>query len=149
MTTERQKISVPFIWEERPGIPNKDWKPRDHKPSNTLKFVPTIKLIPSIPFNWEDKPGRPLPRFLLPFPPQFMGDSGFITRKPGATLGELMMMSQRRSCPGKAKQKQKQSMTREQKFIGSAHGCCMFGGGENIGDLHTNWKRELKLLPKV
>ncbi|KAJ8552756.1 hypothetical protein K7X08_020149 [Anisodus acutangulus] len=61
---ERQQISIPFIWEERPGIPIKDWK---QKPmvttSGTFTFTPPVKLIASIPFEWEEKPGTPLPFF--------------------------------------------------------------------------------------
>ncbi|XP_019192606.1 PREDICTED: uncharacterized protein LOC109186880 isoform X2 [Ipomoea nil] len=62
---ERQPISVPFVWEVRPGVPNKDWKPVD-KP--VKKFVPPVKLVASIPFEWEEKPGTPLPSFPLPRP---------------------------------------------------------------------------------
>lgn len=58
---ERQPISVPFIWEERPGVPKKDWKP----------FTPPVepppppaKFVVSVPFGWEEKPGTPLPYFL-------------------------------------------------------------------------------------
>nr|GLL21082.1 uncharacterized protein LOC109186880 isoform X1 [Ipomoea trifida] len=62
---ERQPISVPFVWEERPGVAKKDWKPVD-KP--VKKFVPPVKLVASIPFEWEEKPGTPLPSFPLPRP---------------------------------------------------------------------------------
>lgn len=60
---ERQPISVPFIWEERPGTPKKDWKPtvQTFKPA-----VPPAKLVVSVPFGWEEKPGTPLPSFLQP-----------------------------------------------------------------------------------
>ncbi|GKV33702.1 hypothetical protein SLEP1_g42172 [Rubroshorea leprosula] len=63
-----QPPSVPFLWEERPGIAKKDWKP------GISSFVaptlpPPVKLIASVPFNWEEEPGKPLPCFSPP-PPQ-------------------------------------------------------------------------------
>ncbi|KAM3320113.1 hypothetical protein P3S67_007313 [Capsicum chacoense] len=61
---ERQQISIPFIWEERPGIPIKDWKPKPLATTNgTFTFTPPVKLIASVPFEWEEKPGTPLPFF--------------------------------------------------------------------------------------
>ncbi|XP_060203458.1 uncharacterized protein LOC132631772 [Lycium barbarum] len=61
---ERQQISIPFIWEERPGIPIKDWKPKPVATTNgTFTFTPPVKLIASVPFEWEEKPGTPLPFF--------------------------------------------------------------------------------------
>lgn len=57
----REPPSVPFIWEAKPGIPKKDWKPEvtslDHLP------ITPLKLIASVPFVWEEKPGKPLPNF--------------------------------------------------------------------------------------
>ncbi|XP_061998763.1 uncharacterized protein LOC133716043 [Rosa rugosa] len=53
--------SVPFLWEERPGIPKKDWKPTVS--SNSAAPTPPVKLIASVPFIWEEKPGTPLPYF--------------------------------------------------------------------------------------
>ncbi|KAL8552609.1 hypothetical protein ACS0TY_001336 [Phlomoides rotata] len=60
---ERQPISVPFIWEEKPGMPKKDWIPtvRPTKPPS-----PAVKLVVSVPFGWEEKPGTPLPSFVQP-----------------------------------------------------------------------------------
>lgn len=57
----KQAISVPFIWEEIPGTPKKDWKPAApaKKP-----IAPPVKFIASVPFQWEEKPGKPLPCFL-------------------------------------------------------------------------------------
>ncbi|KAG8381453.1 hypothetical protein BUALT_Bualt06G0123500 [Buddleja alternifolia] len=57
---DRQPISVPFIWEEKPGMPKKDWKPtvQPVKP-----IVPPVKLVVSVPFEWEEKPGIPIPSF--------------------------------------------------------------------------------------
>ncbi|CAH9090816.1 unnamed protein product [Cuscuta epithymum] len=121
--TERRQISVPFVWEERPGIPNKDWKPAKCKPSNTSKFVPPEKLIPSVPFQWEDKPGTPLSSIQV----QPKGNFVIITNKPLLTLDELMTMSRRRSYQRKANQMQKQSVPMKQKLTGSALGCCMLG----------------------
>ncbi|KAK2458198.1 hypothetical protein P8452_04871 [Trifolium repens] len=57
----REPPSIPFIWETKPGIPIKDWKPVDssfcHLPKTPLK------QIASVPFVWEEKPGIPLPSF--------------------------------------------------------------------------------------
>ncbi|XP_071728966.1 uncharacterized protein [Rutidosis leptorrhynchoides] len=52
----KQTISVPFIWEEKPGIPKPDYWKR----INPIMQLP-IKLIASVPFMWEQKPGTPLP----------------------------------------------------------------------------------------
>ncbi|XP_009792589.2 uncharacterized protein [Nicotiana sylvestris] len=60
---ERQQISIPFIWEERPGIPIKDWKPTPIATTSRFTFTPPVKLIASVPFEWEEKPGTPLPFF--------------------------------------------------------------------------------------
>lgn len=76
----KQPASVPFLWEVRPGLPKKDWKPN---PSNTQVdpvALPPVKFIASVPFKWEEIPGKPLPSFpqampeaapllLLPPPP--------------------------------------------------------------------------------
>ncbi|KAL6127027.1 hypothetical protein ACLB2K_075072 [Fragaria x ananassa] len=58
----REPPSVPFLWEERPGIPKKDWKPTVS--SNSAAPIPPVKLIASVPFIWEEKPGTPLPYFM-------------------------------------------------------------------------------------
>lgn len=53
----KQQITIPFIWEERPGAPKKDWKPM-RKP---LSPAPRpVKYVASVPFKWEEKPGTPL-----------------------------------------------------------------------------------------
>lgn len=54
---ERQTISIPFVWEVRPGLPKKDWKP---DPRLVPPTEPPVKLIVSVPFGWEEKPGTPL-----------------------------------------------------------------------------------------
>lgn len=67
----RQPPSVPFLWEERPGIPKKDWKPGTSSSSSssvTSLPKPPLKLVASVPFIWEEKPGKPLPSFSLPPP---------------------------------------------------------------------------------
>ncbi|XP_076944785.1 uncharacterized protein LOC143615565 [Bidens hawaiensis] len=51
----KQTISVPFLWEEKPGTPKNDWKRANH-----VMQLP-VKLIASVPFMWEEKPGTPLP----------------------------------------------------------------------------------------
>lgn len=82
----KQPASVPFLWEVRPGLPKKDWKPN---PSNTQVdpfALPPVKFIASVPFKWEEMPGKPLPcipqampkaapLLLLPPPPSMLGDS--------------------------------------------------------------------------
>lgn len=60
-TRIRQPISVPFVWEEKPGTPKKDWKPSTQA-VNPVVPLP-VKLVASIPFEWEEKPGTPLRRF--------------------------------------------------------------------------------------
>lgn len=75
----RQPPCVPFIWEERPGFPKKNWQP------SLATFVPSppplppripvpVKLVSSVPFRWEETPGKPLPSSStdtpqLPHPP--------------------------------------------------------------------------------
>uniref|UniRef100_A0A1J3F824 Hydroxyproline-rich glycoprotein family protein n=1 Tax=Noccaea caerulescens TaxID=107243 RepID=A0A1J3F824_NOCCA len=75
----RQPPSVPFVWEERPGFPKKNWQP------SLATFVPSppplpppipvpVKLVTSVPFRWEETPGKPLPSSSndppkLPHPP--------------------------------------------------------------------------------
>lgn len=57
----REPPSVPFIWETKPGIPIKDWKPMV---SSVFQLPKTpLKQIASVPFVWEEKPGIPLPSF--------------------------------------------------------------------------------------
>lgn len=69
----RQPPAVPFLWEQKPGIPKKDWKPEVSSVS-AIVVTPPVGLIASIPFDWEEKPGTPLPSFSqpakLPNPPE-------------------------------------------------------------------------------
>ncbi|KAK4838454.1 hypothetical protein QYF36_013856 [Acer negundo] len=62
----RQPPAVPFLWEVKPGMPKKDWKPE--VPSIIIPGLapPPLKLVASIPFDWEEKPGTPLPCFSQP-----------------------------------------------------------------------------------
>ncbi|CAK9161039.1 unnamed protein product [Ilex paraguariensis] len=62
----KQLISVPFLWEEKPGTPKKDWRPGAL--SINPVAPPPLKLIASVPFDWEEKPGKPLPCFSQPPP---------------------------------------------------------------------------------
>ncbi|TKY51214.1 hypothetical protein E2542_SST22724 [Spatholobus suberectus] len=57
----REPPSVPFLWEVKPGIPKKDWKPEVSSVGQLPKTP--LKLIASVPFVWEEKPGKPLPNF--------------------------------------------------------------------------------------
>uniref|UniRef100_A0A7C8YQ65 Uncharacterized protein n=1 Tax=Opuntia streptacantha TaxID=393608 RepID=A0A7C8YQ65_OPUST len=56
----KQQITIPFIWEERPGTPKKDWKPK-HEP--LFLAARPVKYVASVPFKWEEKPGTPLQCF--------------------------------------------------------------------------------------
>ncbi|CAL0320452.1 unnamed protein product [Lupinus luteus] len=60
----REAPSVPFLWEVKPGIPKKDWKPEAKvEPSVTHFPKAPLKLTDSVPFVWEEKPGTPLPNY--------------------------------------------------------------------------------------
>ncbi|KAL4357839.1 hypothetical protein HN873_030211 [Arachis hypogaea] len=62
----REPPCVPFLWEVRPGIAKKDWKPELCSCSSQFPCPePPLKLIASVPFLWEEKPGIPLPNFSL------------------------------------------------------------------------------------
>lgn len=64
---DKHPISVPFIWEEKPGTPLKDWKPAFRPIKLVEPTIPTpTKLVVSVPFGWEEKPGTPLPYFTKP-----------------------------------------------------------------------------------
>lgn len=53
-----QQISVPFLWEERPGTPKKEWV---FKPVPMISVPsPAARHVVSVPFEWEAKPGKPL-----------------------------------------------------------------------------------------
>ncbi|CAI9092103.1 OLC1v1027261C1 [Oldenlandia corymbosa var. corymbosa] len=61
----KQSVSIPFVWEEFPGVPKKDWKPN---PAQKKFAAPPAKYIASVPFKWEEKPGTPLQSFSQPPP---------------------------------------------------------------------------------
>ncbi|ONK56277.1 uncharacterized protein A4U43_C10F5940 [Asparagus officinalis] len=62
---EKQTISIPFLWEEKPGTPKKEWILT--KPTQWIIPPPSpTKLIVSVPFLWEEKPGKPLPQLSNP-----------------------------------------------------------------------------------
>ncbi|CAL1405135.1 unnamed protein product [Linum trigynum] len=114
----REPPSVPFLWEDRPGITKKDWKPEVAPPEVTpLPSLPPVKLIASVPFKWEERPGTPLSRFsqpssvdegklasqvkVLPLPPALMYseaetrdvDDDWYLRSPPSLLGNCLMSS--------------------------------------------------------
>lgn len=74
----REPPSVPFLWEVKPGIPKKDWKPEVSLVSHFPKTP--LKLIASVPFVWEEKPGIPLPNYF----PNVSSDS--VASKPQEML---------------------------------------------------------------
>ncbi|CAN6466504.1 unnamed protein product [Victoria cruziana] len=69
----REPGSVPFLWEERPGQPKKDYiiqalvsdpspseQPRQLEKDRTPVIDPRpAKLVISVPFEWEEEPGKP------------------------------------------------------------------------------------------
>ncbi|XP_020572050.1 uncharacterized protein LOC110018910 [Phalaenopsis equestris] len=68
-----QTISVPFLWEHKPGMPRRHWiaKPipfvsakfsESKQVSLSEKAITPLKLVISVPFQWEEKPGKPLVR---------------------------------------------------------------------------------------
>ncbi|KAF5175449.1 hypothetical protein FRX31_034974 [Thalictrum thalictroides] len=59
----RQQGTVPFLWEEKPGTPKKDWKPEIVSVNSA---PPPVKLVTTVPFKWEEKPGTPFPSFSYP-----------------------------------------------------------------------------------
>ncbi|WVZ55276.1 hypothetical protein U9M48_005957 [Paspalum notatum var. saurae] len=57
----KQLISVPFLWEVKPGAPKRDWEISKPVPVVFACPSPTpTKLVVSVPFQWEEKPGKPL-----------------------------------------------------------------------------------------
>lgn len=57
----KQQISVPFLWEVKPGAPKREWV--ISKPVPVAFACPSpapTKLVVSVPFQWEEKPGKPL-----------------------------------------------------------------------------------------
>ncbi|KMS99161.1 hypothetical protein BVRB_2g047400 [Beta vulgaris subsp. vulgaris] len=98
----KQQITIPFQWEEIPGAPKKDWKPK----REPLIPVPLpMKYIASIPFKWEEKPGTPLrcydqeptnpktqetvpENMCLPLPPAYFTKYGNETDEEDSSYGD-------------------------------------------------------------
>ncbi|XP_042452612.1 uncharacterized protein LOC122037235 [Zingiber officinale] len=77
---EQQQISVPFLWEEKPGTPKQGWS--SHAVplvSSSLPFP--SKLVVSVPFDWEEKPGKPLRLDLVALPATYSEDDHLNTTK--------------------------------------------------------------------
>uniref|UniRef100_A0ACD5TU11 Uncharacterized protein n=1 Tax=Avena sativa TaxID=4498 RepID=A0ACD5TU11_AVESA len=56
----KQQISVPFLWEVKPGAPKRDWVVCKPAPPVFSSCPSPLKLVVSVPFQWEEKPGKPL-----------------------------------------------------------------------------------------
>jgi hypothetical protein len=58
----KQQITVPFLWEVKPGAPRRDWVVSTPVPSACSCPSPTpAKLVVSVPFQWEEKPLQEAP----------------------------------------------------------------------------------------
>ncbi|XP_078172886.1 uncharacterized protein LOC144566739 [Carex rostrata] len=75
----RQQISIPFIWESKPGTPKRDWI---SNPVSLISYPPPSpspspspsKLVVSVPFEWEEEPGKPLTQSSCSWNPFLAGD---------------------------------------------------------------------------
>ncbi|KAM0872112.1 hypothetical protein ACQ4PT_038934 [Festuca glaucescens] len=56
----KQQISVPFLWEVKPGAPKRDWVISKPVLPVFSSCPSPLKLVVSVPFQWEEKPGKPL-----------------------------------------------------------------------------------------
>ncbi|WCJ36539.1 hydroxyproline-rich glycoprotein family protein [Euphorbia peplus] len=65
----REPPSVPFLWEDKPGVAKKDWRPMVSSVTTIPALPSPVKLIASVPFVWEEKPGKPLSCFSMESPP--------------------------------------------------------------------------------
>lgn len=74
----RQQISVPFIWESKPGTPKRDWI---SNPVSLISYPPPSpspsKLVVSVPFQWEEEPGKPLTQSSCSWNPFLAGDDDY------------------------------------------------------------------------
>ncbi|XP_020094447.1 uncharacterized protein LOC109714289 isoform X2 [Ananas comosus] len=64
----KQQISVPFLWELKPGTPKREWI---SNPTSLISFPSPAKLVVSVPFQWEEEPGKPLAQLPQNFPAIF------------------------------------------------------------------------------
>ncbi|XP_074291460.1 uncharacterized protein LOC141618257 [Silene latifolia] len=60
----KQQITVPFLWEEKPGAPKENWETPKREPLTAVHQP--VKYIASVPFNWEEKPGEPKEKLETP-----------------------------------------------------------------------------------
>ncbi|KAG0463295.1 hypothetical protein HPP92_018799 [Vanilla planifolia] len=61
-----QPISVPFLWEHKPGIRKREWATKPLPLPAETTALP-LNLVISVPFHWEEKPGKPLIIYENPF----------------------------------------------------------------------------------
>ncbi|KAL9225251.1 hypothetical protein vseg_001200 [Gypsophila vaccaria] len=59
----RQQITIPFLWEVKPGQPKENWQMTPIKRELSTRGTQPAKYVASVPFKWEEKPGTPLECF--------------------------------------------------------------------------------------
>ncbi|WOL06279.1 hypothetical protein Cni_G15011 [Canna indica] len=56
---EQQQISIPYLWEEKPGLLKKGWTSQ-FAAVTTPPVASPSRLVVSVPYLWEEKPGKPI-----------------------------------------------------------------------------------------
>nr|DAD18647.1 TPA_asm: hypothetical protein HUJ06_020110 [Nelumbo nucifera] len=102
----RQQVSIPFVWEEMPGTPKREWKWKPPEAVPVSAIPAPVKLIASVPFKWEEQPGKPLACFtqphlhspFLPLSPAKLFDFASPSlHSPGSSPNRLGIMFPRRN----------------------------------------------------